>query len=104
VYQGLLIGDLTFPNHKHAPPLLLQLAVVLDVALYIFRELFVPKFLVRFRAPSISTILMLMPKASVHENNLLAVTEHYIGLAREVGDVELEPIAHRVQQSPDRHL
>jgi hypothetical protein len=37
---------------------------------------------------------MAMPKASVHENNLLVPRQHDVGLSRQITVVEAEPEPH----------
>jgi len=48
-----------------------------------------------------TSILMLMPKAAVDEDNSTTTSEHDVGAARQVACVEPVAIAERVQQSPD---
>lgn len=77
---------LTFalPNSENIPPLGDELPLYLDIPLHVPRQLLIPVVGTRLRAAGMSAapLIMLMPEAPMHEDNLTPPSENNIRPAR----------------------
>src|SRR5205085_2816238 len=97
---GCDVLQLAFPDDKHLPPLLLKESPVRCIADLISFELYGPVVEPRTGYPAFPAIRVLMPEASVGEDNLLAPRKDHIRLARKIFTMQPESISEAVDQAP----
>lgn len=93
-----------FPNRQNTPPRPAQRRLAANVALDVARDLRPPVGRICFRVHVAAAAVVPVPKASVHEDNLLPGGEDEIGLAGEILPVEPVAISHAVDETAHHEL
>ncbi|KLE32397.1 hypothetical protein AAW00_13240 [Aurantiacibacter luteus] len=106
VPQLFFMATFAFPDNHLSPPLAIKHRAATLVPLAIAFQLWSPKILPRLRhAHQLARrVWMLMPKTTVHENDLLATTEHKVRAAWKATVVQAIAIAHAMHQASDDHF
>ena len=87
------ILGLTLPNDEHPPPPLFETPNGFSVAFYVSAQFGFPIFLARCRYPPIPA-RMLVPEATMNENDLSTWAEHKVRFSGQVLPMEPVAIAH----------
>jgi len=100
------MSQFTFPDNQYLPAETPQRILMPHVPFGICRELRHPKVKTRFRKPceSAGRITVTMPKASMNENHLAAISKDNVRLSWKGFSVEAVAIAQAMQKPPDRHF
>ena len=96
--------DFTLPKYYYVKPGLLESRYVLQVALHVPRELLVPEGNVTLRLRGFSTARMLMPKATMNEDDGQVPSENEVWLSRKVAQVEPVARSHCMQATAQQPL
>jgi hypothetical protein len=102
--EAVSLGDIALPQRQDFPSVTPQLRDVLSVSLDIAQQLRFPVADSRFWHPAISTSLVLMPEAALHENDLSPRWEHEIRNARQVAPMQGVAVPEPMEQASDLHL
>jgi len=102
ILQILSVAELALPDDQNGPALCYQIMQYLSVPAAIPFQLFLPELPVALWYRRFSATGMLMPKASVHKDNLTMSWEHDIGISRERPYMQTETESHSVNFRPHR--
>src|SRR5438309_776803 len=96
--------QLAFPDRQHFPAFLGEKFLVARVALLVGLKLRLPEIEPGFRHARERALLVAVPEAAMHENDLAAATEYQIRAARQFPVVEPVAIAFREDKMSDQHF
>ena len=91
------MGYLAFPHHKATPAEPSQPLAVERIPLFVPAQFWSPVRGPRFWQASVDTTTMLVPKTSVHENNLPQARQDNVGVPWEVDSMKPKTITEAVQ-------
>ena len=102
---SLFLGiELAFPNSHHMPPHPCQLMLHLNISLLIAHNLLTPKLHMSLRRAILVTILMTMPKATIHKDTRTILAKHNVRRAWQSAIVHTITEAAGKEIPPHHHL
>lgn len=92
---------LAFPNHEHSPAKLLEFPPLTRIALHIALQLGAPVGHSRFWNPVAGWTVVLVPKATMHEDRGSETGKHQIRLPWQVSDMQSEAVTKAMDEGAD---
>ena len=91
--------NVAFPNREHAPSQLFEGALGLCIASDVSGELRTPIGLIGRWLPAAARTIVLMPEATVDENNGTVFRQHQVGSARQIAAMDTESVSKPVDEA-----